>query len=204
MLSRSPSAVAAAGLLLLALVGCSGSGSDTSGAASTSPTPAATSTPSPASSPSAAASTLPSALAGGAYVDPDGFSITYPKDWKVRPDVAGLQVIGTPAKQAAPDFADNVGVLLENTQMKGLTAEQYVKASVQNAPKQVPDFTVITMDAKAGTLEYTGTVQRPLHFLARVVVKDGKAFTATFTATAATFAGDRPAAEKVLTSLKAT
>ncbi len=189
------------GLLMTGLTACGG-GDKVSSATSATPS-ASVSIASPSAAASAEASEPAASSAAGVYTNPAGFSITFPKDWTVRPNVAGLQVLGTPAKQAVPDFANNVGVLLESTGRKDLTVQEYLKASVQQAPKIIKNFTVIRQDAEAGTLEYTGTVGRPLHFLARVVIKDGKAFTGTFTATDASFAAGRADAEAVLKTLQA-
>lgn len=143
----------------------------------------------------------------GAYLDRDGFSIVFPPTWEVRADVAGLQVAGFPPEQLAPDFADNVGVSFEDTGDPNITAEEYLDASAQNAPSQIDDFdlveTVVIDDA--ATLEYTGSFnRRPLHFLALIRVKDGKAFTATFTATPETYDVGLSAAREILGSLRVT
>lgn len=186
------------GSTALLLTACGGDSKESTATAPASPSSAA-----PSAGPSAAPSAAPTgSSASGEYVDRDGFAVTYPTGWTVRPDLAGLQVVGSPAEQRDPAFADNVGVVLEDTAQPGLTVAQDVQASLTNAPKQIPKFTLIDSDDKAGTLEYTGEVGRPLHFLARVVVQDGKAFTATYTATTATFDAGRADAEKVLASLQ--
>lgn len=203
----TPSRTAAALLLATALLaGCGGEDEQ----AAPAPSPSA-----PAASPSAAASPAasPSAPAGPAqeppvageeYVDRDGFAITFPEDWQLRQDVAGLQVAGTLPGQDGTAFADNVGVLLETTGRDGLTVEEYLDASVQNAPQQIKGFALVERDDVAGTLEFTGDIGQPLHFYVRVVVADGDAFTGTFTATEATFADGLPAAREVLDSLRTT
>lgn len=196
---RTTAGIGVTVLLAAVLVGCGGS--DEAPTAQSS----ATAAPATSSAPSAAPASPVASPAAGAYVDADGFSIVFPENWKVQADIAGLQVLGAPPEQTDPEFSDNVGVLLEATGREGLTAAEYVEASVQNAPQLIPDFTLVERDDEAGILEYTGTVQdRELHFLARAVVNpDGKAFTATFTATAATFEDGRKAARTVLDSLTA-
>lgn len=145
-------------------------------------------------------------VADGAYVDRDGFSIVFPSTWEIRTDVGGLQVVGLPPEQLAPDFADNVGVLLEDSGNESLTAQEYADASVQGAPNLIAEFVLVetTVSGDTATLEYTGTLGQPLHFLAITKIKDGKAFTATFSATEGTYVAGLEAAQTILASLRAT
>ena len=176
-------------------------------AAGGTPSPSTTATDSPGETSTASPSETTDSLGDdGAYVDRDGFSIVFPPTWEVRADVAGLQVAGFPPEQLAPDFADNVGVIFEDTGDPNITAEEYLDASARNAPSLMDDFdlveTVVIDDA--ATLEYTGSFTRPLHFLALIRVKDGKAFTATFTATPETYEVGLSVAREILESLRVT
>ena len=163
----------------------------------------ATASITPTPTPRASASPAPVSV-GEEYVDDDGFAVTFPAGWTVRQDIAGLQVAGTLPGQTDPDFADNVGVVLEDTGQAAATVAQYLDASVENAPQQIQGFRLVERDDATGTLEFTGDLGRKLHFLARVVVKDGKAYTATFTATEQTYARGLPTATSVLRTLRAT
>lgn len=214
---RTPLSLVLALSLAGVLTACSGSGDDTAAplpsVAAPSPEPSAAASPAAAAEPSAEASAEPNGAASaapGEYVDPSGFAITYPDGWEVQKDVAGLTVVGfAPAsEQSDADFRNNIGVVSEDTKVPSLTIERYLQASVKNAPKFIQGFQVVDQDPSTGTLEYTGktaaTGERTLHFLARVVIEDGKAHVATYTSPDETFAQGRPSAEKVLSSLRTT
>ncbi len=215
---RTPLSLVLALSLAGVLTACGGSGDDTaapvpsvaSSVAAPSPEPSAAASPAAAAEPSPEASAEPSGAAPGDYVDPSGFAITYPDGWEVQKDVAGLTVVGfAPAsEQSDADFRNNIGVVSEDTKVPSLTIERYLQASVKNAPKFIQGFQVVDQDPGTGTLEYTGktaaTGERTLHFLARVVIEDGKAHVATYTSPDETFSQGRPSAEQVLSSLRTT
>lgn len=149
----------------------------------------------------------PDEVVDGFYDDRDGFSIQFPPDWTVQRDGFGLQVFGTPPEQLAPDFADNIGVLFEDTGQPGITAGEYVELSIAQAPTIIDGFELldqVVVDDTLAAIEYLGNVDRPLHFLAVVRVLDGRAYTATFTATTDTYEANLPAAQEILDTLRAT
>lgn len=198
--ARSSCALAL-GLILL-LAGCGGSSDDGSpGAAPSAPAASETASSEPAPSEPAPAAD------GTEYVDDDGFAITFPDDWEIRPDALGAQVAAVFPDQQGPTFADNVTVVFEDTTQTDLTVQDYLDLSAQNAPQQLPSF--VPLDQRVvdgvGYFEYTATVQEmPLHFLAGVVVDEGRAYVATFSATPESFEAREPVARSVLETLRAT
>ena len=146
---------------------------------------------------------------GQVHVDPAAFRIVFPQTWRLRTDVPGLAVVGVPPGQAGP-FADNVGVIGEDTGSADLTVEQYLSAAQRLAPRAVEDFQAVSRAVRTvtgrpqGLLEYTSRAGgRALHHLAVVVLRPGRACAATLTAAESTYAELLPAAAPVLASFRA-
>jgi len=158
--------------------------------------------------PSAAPSAQPSASASDEaqvqeYVDEEsGFAIDFPQDWEVDADAQGVAVRALPPQEET-GFADNVTVIVDDTTAG--TKEQYLDTALSSAPTLVDDFELVRREVvgDVGLFEFTASAQgSPLHVLVGVVVVDGQAYVASFTATSQTYDERRQTAERVLRSLR--
>lgn len=160
--------------------------------------------------PSAAPSAKPSASASASdeaqvqeYVDEEsGFAIDFPQEWEVDADAQGVAVRALPPQEET-GFADNVTVIVDDTTAG--TKEQYLDTALSSAPTLVDDFELVRREVvgDVGLFEFTASAQgSPLHVLVGVVVVDGQAYVASFTATSQTYDERRQTAERVLRSLR--
>jgi predicted Zn-dependent protease len=159
--------------------------------------------------PEAAPSSEPSAAATGGtqvetFVDEEaGFAIDVPADWEVDGEAQGVAVRALPPQEET-GFADNLTVIVDDTATG--TAEQYVDAALSSTPELVDDFAVVRREEEdgLGLFEFTASAQgSPLHVLVGVVVVEGTAYVASYTATEETYDEHRQAAEQAVRSLRA-
>jgi hypothetical protein len=158
----------------------------------------------------AESSTSVGATASGAtFTDPQGtYVITVGPDWDEKPGVVVSEVENWIVAPPVGGFAPNVNVVTQAA--PGMDLTQYIDFSVGH----LGGFELIdssTIDGshgnKLGLLEYSGVSpngpQTPLHFLATVDVRDGRAIVATFTAPEPVFAQERVGVEPFLRTLQA-
>jgi hypothetical protein len=145
---------------------------------------------------------------GTTYDDPEGaYAIQVDPAWTINVGgfASGVEIwILGPAEG---DFTPNLNLLTQAA--PGMDLAEYAKASIQNAPKFIPDVSLIsqsTVDGPSGQLgriEYSGTVQsRSLHFLAYFGIRDGTAIVATLTTPVGSFETWRAAVEPYLATLR--
>lgn len=145
---------------------------------------------------------------GTTYTDPEGaYEIQVDPAWTLQAGAFAQGVESWFLGPAEGDFTPNLNVLTQVA--PGMDLAQYVQVSIDNAPKFIPDATILarsTFDGPGGQLaefEYTGTVQgRFLHFLAYFSVKDGKAIVATLTTGPDSFATWRAVVEPFMRTLR--
>ena len=129
------------------------------------------------------------------YTDEDGeYSMAVNPAW-TQSEFSGLPVWYTGA--GTSDFGDNVNILTEN--YDGDLGD-YLDLSVENAPTQIENFELVSSDIETGAFGQeigvmvfngvAGAVDMPLTFYATVVVGNGNAVVATFTAPQSQFDTD--------------
>ena len=159
----------------------------------------------PSSVPSSASSSAsPSGEAQvEAFVDEEnGFAIDFPADWEVNAEAQDVAVRALPPQEET-GFADNLTVIVDDTAAS--TAEQYVDAALSSTPTLVDDFAVVHREVtdELALFEFTAAAQgTALHVLVGVVVVEGKAYVASFTARQETYGERRQVAEQVVRSLR--
>ena len=166
-------------------------------------------TETPASS-SSAASQNTRALGpdGASFTDPQGtYTMTVAARWTVQSGGFVKEVESWAIAPAGEGFAPNVNVLTQSA--PGMDLTRYIDFSAQNLGelKLIHKSTIEgTNGNELGLLEYSGVasgLDRPLHFLATVDVRNGQAIVATFTAPEVTFGRERPNIEPYLRTLQA-
>jgi hypothetical protein len=138
----------------------------------------------------------PAAPAGAqTFTDEDGeYSLAVNPGWQ-QSEFSGLPIWYT--GDGSSDFADNVNVVSENYDGD---LDDYLDLSVENAPKLIEDFELVSSDVETGAFGQelgvmvfngvAGGADIPLTFYATVAVGNGNAVSATFTAPRAQFETD--------------
>jgi hypothetical protein len=180
-------------------------------------TPTTTSgTTTPATSPSTTTTTTASAVtttqptatsapttvpAGTVFTDGTNvYRVRVPPTWSDATKSGGLQTWTT-------GTGSSVNVLIEKLPVD-ITMEDYLAASVRNAPRQLPSFvevsrSVSTVSGKVlGQLDYRSNQQIPLRHRAVVVIKGRNAIVVTFSAPPERFDTEVASVQPYLTSVE--
>jgi hypothetical protein len=149
--------------VLLGAAGCSdGSSSEESSPEASAPsaTDAATKPPKADADADADAPTTDD----GAFADPEGrYTLSVPADWEAHHGVAGegIEVWLVDDGDDADGFATNINVITED--VVGMSLEDYVELSIENAPTIMSDFALVSSETVTGAagqelavMEYTG------------------------------------------------
>ncbi len=137
---------------------------------------------------------LPLALAAKNYTNSQhGFRVDFPTSWEVQENAYGTIVMALSPLTPGDTFRENVNVVSE-TIPDTYTLDQYFQASISNMSSSLKDFSsagsgfmkILGQDAKWVIFTHNvGAVQAKA--IQYYLLKNGKAFIVTCTATPATF-----------------
>ena len=132
------------------------------------------------------ATTAAGTLPGTTFTDPTNvYRLRIAPTWQDATVIGGLQTWATGTGSST--FRDSVNVLIEKLPID-VTVEDYLAASVKNAPKQLPSFvevsrSVSTVNGKVlGQLDFRSNQNVPLRHRAVVLIKGRNAIVVTYTA----------------------
>jgi hypothetical protein len=141
----------------------------------------------------------------------NGFTIAFPKAWKVKSNANGALVsCMSPAESAADKFRENIGVNLDQLPQKDLTLDQVSDATIsqfdqifQNLKVQSKG-TVQLGDLQAKKVVFTGSLGK-IHVkdLMYLVLKDDKVYSIICTAEPTKFEAYQPSFEAIAQSFSA-
>ena len=184
--------------------------------ATASTVPAVSSTGAPATTGATASTTRPPAttavaptsapLAGTTFTDSTNvYRLRIPQTWSDATVIGGLQTWATGTGSNA--FRDSVNVLIEK--LPGdISMDDYLAASVRNAPKSLPSFaelsrSVSTVNGKVlGQLDFRSNQNIPLRHRAIVLIKGRNAIVVTYTAEPDRFDAEVSKLQPYLTSVE--
>ncbi len=137
--------------------------------------------------------------------------IEYPTSWTVNEGFMGSVVaFASPLEPGGDQFSENVSVVVEDlAKNPGMTLAEYEKAAMGPLAKLGTDFKLkdrrnVTISGRPAVLvEYThrqGAFE--LHVLQAVIVANGRAYVATFTAEEKSFARYKPVGLQIVNSLE--
>jgi len=152
------------------------------------------------------APTTAPALAGSTFSDSTNvYRLRVAPAWQDATVIGGLQTWATGSSSNA--FRDSVNVLIEKLPTD-ISMEDYLAASVRNAPKSLPTFaevsrSVNTVNGKVlGQLDFKSNQNIPLRHRAVVLIKGRNAIVVTFTTEPARFDAEVVKVQPYLTSVE--
>jgi hypothetical protein len=145
-------------------------------------------------------------LAGATFTDPTNvYRIRVAPTWQDSTVIGGLQTWATGT--GSSKFRDSVNVLIEKLPID-VSMDDYLAASVKNAPKSLPSFVEIsrsvnTVNGKVlGQLDFTSNQNSPLRHRAVVLIKGRNAIVVTYTAEPDRFDAESVKVQPYLTSVE--
>jgi len=139
-------------LVVLGAAGCS----DGSSSEGSSPEPSTPSATDASTKPPKADADVPTAD-GDAFADPEGrYTLSVPADWEAHHGVAGegVEVWLVDDGDDADGFASNINVITED--VVGMSLEDYVELSIENAPTIMSDFALVSSEMVTGAAGQIG------------------------------------------------
>jgi len=117
------------------------------------------------------------------------FQISYPEDWEIDSDSAGIAVQLFSPTPADDDFSENVNVIVEEL-LEPITLDDYVALALEQVEELFPEFQLFDEFSStlgglpAWTVAYTGEIDGVVYGVVQTItIHEDRAFVVTYTGT---------------------